>query len=659
MRLVRLLSFVKPAALLLAGGVIGALIAGFAMTNAEVFLESTIWLGIVVGIGLCFLAFMAYWLVRPRNTDAPASPSSTDLQSAKDALVKATQSLGLENAQAEQLVDTAKTQGRILLALGIRLWTGAASLGLALAVAGSVIAMVTAFAAIRQVSRIDAQNALFETQIFEAQATRAASVFTAQLPSLLAAIDAERKTATAKALDEYMAPAFADAFNRYVSETLETYSLTATPEETERLRRVFYAQNWDRLPDTIKDELPKDVFSHGSNFLSASDLRELTEEFEDRTFLWVPSAALRARIQSVIDTSEPFLRLPDVDQAVAALNAEAEARNATIQGDLTDAEFRLRRGELGWMEPLPQMRFSPQRGQLLRLLLAAKIDFNRVEPPFDFSHSDLNGFSAEQQSNPQDASGFERARLGRTILAHSSFLGGILDQVNIARVDLRGSFVERAQQMQFAITQLDPFEFQSDRRLTDDPDFLFGTSFEDVVVLNEPFAKELEREGGLGNQYVPDGGGPVHIMEARELELGLEGKAFQIAGFISGDLLGMHPVALRADAGENGAYRLGRHDMLSTIWIHTQQALNGGLANRNNAPRQRGDCAGMQPFALNLMRDVVWYAQQPGTHPKWDTAVDLVIEKVHAEDQICFTEWGGGARQPPALDQAALFEGLK
>lgn len=348
-KLIKLSNGLARLALIVVGITVGMAATILVQMNSEGVLNLTLLWGVVIGLGLAVLAVLLYAALGPKTLKDPTpEPSHPSPEAARAAIDAAAKKWGITEDELDGLLAYAKRQGSGLAVLAARFWSSATALGTAVAITGSVIAMITAIAALRQVDRIDAQNALIEQQIEEAKASRAASVFAAQLPSLLAAIDAERN---------------------------------------------------------------------------------------GRLDLWIPSSELIARIQSIVDLAEPYKSYPEIDQAVTALN------------------------EAAGLSSHEKMLFSPQRGQLLRLLLAAGIDFEKLTTPLNFSSSDLTGITlrpvrivelmnlAPVALGDIDMSGsnffrtpthslrFNGANLERAVFANVDQVRGIEKDLNTANVD--------------------------------------------------------------------------------------------------------------------------------------------------------------------------------------------------------------------------------
>lgn len=234
MKLSKLSAWIGRLTLIVVGIAVGMGIVVLVQLNAETVIDTAIIWGAAVGIGVFLLAVLLYSILRPKTLiDDDGEEEDLDPQTAQVAALAIAGKFGVPEEELLAALPFLKRQTLNLAQIVARIWSSATALGAAIAVTGSVIAMVTAVAALRQVDRIDFQNRLIQQQLEEAKASRAASVFAAQLPSLLAAMDDERG---------------------------------------------------------------------------------------NQEGMWVPSSSLIARIQALIDLSEPFRNDSKIDVAVAALN---------------------------------------------------------------------------------------------------------------------------------------------------------------------------------------------------------------------------------------------------------------------------------------------------------------------------------------------------
>ncbi|MEL6642765.1 MAG: hypothetical protein AAFQ79_02425 [Pseudomonadota bacterium] len=558
-RLQSILFFLQRGIWLVVGAVVGSALVLLVDSRSELVLESSLFWGIAIGIGLCVFALFVLVLLRPREMDVDQRPNTADTQEFISILTEAGDKLGVESDRVERLVIGAQDHLKMGLAFVLRLWSGIAALGLAVAVVGSVIAMVTAVAALRQVNRIDAQNDLLlrqnelvNTQIEEARQDRVAATFAAQLPSLLAEIDAVAGT------------------------------------------------------------------SDGT---------------------WVPRRRLARRIQALIYTTEPVVRDPEVDAAITALNVAIAERQAQLDADVADGT-RAAAPQLG---TIPNMRFSPERAQLLNILIAAGIDFTKVDPPFDFSQSDFRHLSIGAGENLS-------VDLGRTILSGSNFLDADVSPARFAGANLRRSVFENSSQVFLGfpgISSLLGAEKPDASVVLHD---LTETNFNIVagaLVLREQDADVKRAYGILGNHLIGEPFGtpryPDDIAEravAREDEPGIE--------LIIDRPIRFTEIRQPARVGEQPVFwlelsRLPKrvHNEVVRMERHDGKPLTG--------------CDNLRPEQLEELRDLQWFARQEDTHPKWGILADLALRSVTDTVRACILDIGEAPREPPVLAKSYLL----
>ncbi|QBF30778.1 hypothetical protein CFI11_06045 [Thalassococcus sp. S3] len=139
---------------------------------------------------------------------------------------------------------------------------------------------------------------------------------------------------------------------------------------------------------------------------------------------WVPSRGLQARIQTIIDTSEPYLSDPEIEKILIALREEMDLLPEFEDGLSSAAQIPT--------SPI----FSPERGQLLRILIASGLDFSRLEVPFDFSGADLRAVDFTSGQSQVSA-----LNLGATILKDSNLIDADLTNIAATSIDVSGSFL--------------------------------------------------------------------------------------------------------------------------------------------------------------------------------------------------------------------------
>ncbi|MFK7880136.1 pentapeptide repeat-containing protein [Roseobacter sp.] len=355
--------------------------------------------GLTVGLAVCVFCFVFFIIVRliAKNSKVVVQERVKDGKSNDEKKIVLVLSSLLErfapeiedHEQAgERLISNAREVGRI----GLSYWSATAALGIAITAMGLVIAMVTAMAAINQVNRIDIQNSLIEQQIYEAQASRVSSLFSAQLPDLIAAIDLERSG---------------------------------------------------------QDE-------------------------------WVPSNLLVSRIQAIVDVAEPYLIDHEVEQIRQRLH-----HNLSLADLKTGTWFN----RTYTIEPLlskEPLTFSPERGQLLRIILSSGIQLSELEQPLNFSRAYLRGASLSGTSS-----------LGETDLSLANLLDSRI-AVDLGSVNLTGAFLPPLDSLYWRLPL--PKNELSEELGTQFPKVDYAVTW-DTLLARVNFLLELPLEAGTFNSF--------------------------------------------------------------------------------------------------------------------------------------------------------------
>jgi hypothetical protein len=350
--------WLRAFASLMAGIVIGT---GFTVLILNVggdFWETSVWIGATAGI----TAFVLFVLVRILLTHSinvvgkksiGPGPLAAFISRFANAFFPGNE------AQRQAVDEIAEATPRLANAafsfLSATL-AASAAVGLAVAIAGTVVSMATVVATFHQVERMDRQNKLIEQQIAEAKATRVSSVFAAQLPALLGEIDRARPAES------------------------------STP--------------------------------------------------------WRVSPALVARIQALIYATQPYAVDEEIDVWRASAVQEAGSAEAGTgeaasgpPGHEQRACVRAFPAE-GAAQSQPRL-FSPERGQLLVLLIAARFPFERLPNPLDFSASDLRNLRLRNS----ELGPVPLVDLGETILKGSNLRNADLSNVDLSRTDLSAAIL--------------------------------------------------------------------------------------------------------------------------------------------------------------------------------------------------------------------------
>ncbi|TWO67029.1 pentapeptide repeat-containing protein [Caenimonas sedimenti] len=328
-------------ALIASGFVVGTGATLLALNASTFVYEKAAVVGIAAGFGAFALFFFArtalVGLMQRSVGDAEAYRGGVRMAlQAMATVFRNGKPLAEEEARSlDEIADQAGDKLKQGSTLALAYFGAAASMGIAIAIVGSVISMAAVVAAHRQVDRMDLQNKLLEQQIQEAAATRISQVFAAQLPSLLEAIQKSRD-------------------------------------------------------------------SKGN---------------------WTLNGDLLGRIQTLIHATQPYT----VDEDVNRWNEEIRQPAGSVSSG-------------GGVKP---MRFSPERGQLLAVLLAADFPFERHE--FDFSQADLRGVTLRGRGE-----GYKD--LGKINLSRSNLRNSNLSRINLQWSDLSGAILPTSEELREVLT---------------------------------------------------------------------------------------------------------------------------------------------------------------------------------------------------------------
>ena len=148
--------------------------------------------------------------------------------------------------------------------------------------------------------------------------------------------------------------------------------------------------------------------------------------------IWEVPPALIARIQGVVNLAEPY----STDSVVSGWK--------TALGDSIESESEAGENRIGnYLITSPRKTFaednlySPERGQLLLLLLAARFPFGSLPAPLDFSHADLRG----QRLATADFGPTVLTDLGETVLRRANLRDADLTDTDLSRVVLEGAIL--------------------------------------------------------------------------------------------------------------------------------------------------------------------------------------------------------------------------
>lgn len=158
---------------------------------------------------------------------------------------------------------------------------------------------------------------------------------------------------------------------------------------------------------------------------------------DDASQEWQVPPSLAARIQAVINLAEPYAPDTTVDAWKSDLRASLGERP---QSSITE-ENRELYGRLSTEERFAQdVLYSPERGQLLLLLLATRFPFETLPGGLDFSNADLRGLKIA----PSDiVAPSVLADLGETILNNANLRDADIRDVDFSRASLQGAILPR------------------------------------------------------------------------------------------------------------------------------------------------------------------------------------------------------------------------
>jgi hypothetical protein len=156
--------------------------------------------------------------------------------------------------------------------------------------------------------------------------------------------------------------------------------------------------------------------------LFAAQLPPLLQEIADsrresKAGPWAVSDELQARLQALIYATQPYMP----DGTVAALRRAT--RPIEAQSDSTRDGDAL---------------YSPERGQLLMILVAMRFPFDTLKRPMDFSNVDLRGMALGEGTN---LGAVRITSLGRTRLQNANLRTAELGMLDLSGTDLRGAIL--------------------------------------------------------------------------------------------------------------------------------------------------------------------------------------------------------------------------
>jgi len=168
----------------------------------------------------------------------------------------------------------------------------------------------------------------------------------------------------------------------------------------------------------------------------ASLLDEISESRKqafDRNVSWTVDRGLQSRIQALIYATQPYAIDKQASAMVKAVHDHPgiEAVPSPLQIDHD------------------QLRFSPERGQLLSILIGLEFPFSSLQTPLDFSYADLRGMSVGTATVVQPVHFLD---LGETVLRYVNFRETRVSGLNLSKTDMAGSFLPLQSQMKDVLT---------------------------------------------------------------------------------------------------------------------------------------------------------------------------------------------------------------
>lgn len=223
----------------------------------------------------------------------------------------------------------------------------------------------------------------------------------------------------------------------------------------------------------------------------AAQLPALLDQIEksrpkDSQTEWKPEPELVARIQSLIYATQPYSVDEEVDGWLAAVRRR---REGTAASDAMRIVY----------VPSDQPRkYSPERGQLLLLLIAARFPFRSLPTPLDFSNSDLRNLRLGELRVVVGPA--PQVDLGETILRGSNLRGAELAGVVVSAADLRETIFSNEAQLKSATFYSLPSSHRSDARVYR---WLAGSNLANALVETGPtigggFERTASAAGYLG-----------------------------------------------------------------------------------------------------------------------------------------------------------------
>lgn len=210
---------------------------------------------------------------------------------------------------------------------------------------------------------------------------------------------------------------------------------------------------------------------------------------DDASQQWQVPPSLAARIQAVINLAEPYAPDPTVDAWKSDLRASLiEKPQSSIAEENRELYGRLSAEERFAQDVL----YSPERGQLLLLLLATRFPFEALPGGLDFSNADLRGLKIA----PSDiVAPSVLADLGETVLNNANLRDADIRDVDFSRASLQGAILPRPGILDDGKFLSKMSENRSDVRVFG---WLTGADFSHAIIdINDSASRIAIAQGGL------------------------------------------------------------------------------------------------------------------------------------------------------------------
>ncbi len=197
------------------------------------------------------------------------------------------------------------------------------------------------------------------------------------------------------------------------------------------LAAVNQVERLDQQNKLISEQISV-AFSTRSASIFATQLPTLINEiYTERAGRekWVPSNGLILRIQALANSIEPYRPDQRIEEMLDEFRRELSSIEASAEWRSSNLSFE--------RKALSPKLFSPERAQLLQLLISVGVDFKNLPIPFSFPNAD---FSDKVLIGRRVSSIYENVNLGRTDLSGSNFFGTSFSGVTANVADFSGSF---------------------------------------------------------------------------------------------------------------------------------------------------------------------------------------------------------------------------